>query len=198
MALTPLTKAEQLVRQRVLRDTRLRRALSREREGVEPIVNRFALLPPNARVNTQYRSALEGSRGMIAGGAVALGSVANDNRRAASNDNEGQRNNVKEKKIGVAQGMVMIVTAAFIDFVQFLLTLLIIGIIINPLISVIAFILFWSWFSLNGVKFFSGVKGIARFGIMSWTFLSELVPLLNAMPGWTVGVTMTYLSARRG
>lgn len=73
----------------------------------------------------------------------------------------------------------LIVVALFVDFFQFLLTLLAIGVFIAPVITVGATVLFWIWFKLLGISFTTSPKKFATFAIES---VGELIPIVNALP----------------
>ncbi len=95
-------------------------------------------------------------------------------------------------KISNFEAGLMIAVALIIDIVQFLLDLILIGFILDPIISVFAYLMFWFWFKLRGVSF-SNPKRAAIGGI---SFLLELIPGLDMLPALTVGVVMTYLSTK--
>ena len=82
--------------------------------------------------------------------------------------------------------------ALVIDLIQFLLDLILIGFIVDPIISIFAYLMFWFWFKLRGVSF-TNPKRAAIGGI---SFLLELIPGLDMLPALTAGVVMTYLSTR--
>lgn len=56
---------------------------------------------------------------------------------------------------GIATLMRM--TAGFIDALQFFINFIpVVGLLLNPLISVVALFLFWLWFSAHNIKIFQG------------------------------------------
>ena len=91
-------------------------------------------------------------------------------------------------RIGAFQAASMIGIAMFFDFLQLILTFLIIGLIINTILSVVIFLIFLAWFSANGVNYFAGAHAGRRFFIMSATFLAKLIPGINMLPLWTIRV----------
>lgn len=99
--------------------------------------------------------------------------------------------------IGWGQGIAMIAVAALIDLLQFFLTFLLIGLVVNFFISIVALLIFYGWFSVNGVSFLAGKRAFTRLMTFSAGFLGELIPLINAMPLWTASITMTVLQSRR-
>jgi hypothetical protein len=99
---------------------------------------------------------------------------------AAESRNEIHIPKKKRDRIGGLQRGAMLVVAAFLDFLQLILTFLIIGLIINTILSFVIFLLFFGWFSANGVNFFS-LKRPQRHLLV----LMKLVPGVNAIPLWT-------------
>ena len=84
--------------------------------------------------------------------------------------------------IGTASGVLMIAVAAVIDGIQFLLTLILIGFLVNPIISLVATMLFGIWLSHNGVSMMAP-KYAARFLL---TILGETV--FGTLPIWTFSI----------
>jgi len=84
--------------------------------------------------------------------------------------------------IGAMSGWAMIATAVLIDSVQFFLSIIIIGLVINPVISFVAMLLFGLWLSHNGLSVLSP-KYAARF---LFTFIGEVA--LGFLPIWTVTI----------
>jgi|GEM_PF-4992934 len=100
----------------------------------------------------------------------------------------GQIKRKKRHRVGGFQGAALIGLAMFFDFIQLILTFLIIGLIINTLLSIVIFLFFFAWFSFNGVSYFSGPHAERRFAVMSATFLAKLIPGINMMPLWTIRI----------
>ncbi|MBU6430847.1 MAG: hypothetical protein KGJ58_01005 [Patescibacteria group bacterium] len=90
----------------------------------------------------------------------------------------------------------MIAVAVFIDAVQAGVNLmdaipyvgLILSSVISDGISIFAFLTFFLWFHLAGLKFNSKIAA-STVG----AFFIELIPVLNALPAWTLSVTTTLL-----
>src|SRR3989344_6815759 len=76
----------------------------------------------------------------------------------------------EEKTIGGGTAFMMLFVAIVVDGLQALLTLLVVGIVVNPFISVITGILFWIWFYHLGVKM--GI-GLAATGVAELTILGS-------------------------
>ena len=90
----------------------------------------------------------------------------------------------------------MIVVALFFDGIQagtvYIFFIPFVGFILEPLIaagaSLFAFMTFFLWFNLSGIKFNSKIATT----IMG-TFFIELIPLLNTLPAWTLSMVITFL-----
>lgn len=87
----------------------------------------------------------------------------------------------------------MISTALFFDAWQALIQLIPgLGQIFASLVAMFAFMTFWFWFRLHGIKF-STAK---RSAIMGGGFFIELIPILNILPAWTLAVTLVITDLR--
>ncbi len=87
----------------------------------------------------------------------------------------------------------MISTALFFDAFQAVIQLIPgLGQILASLVGIYALLTFWLWFRLHGIKF-STPK---RAGTMGGGFLIELIPLLNALPAWTLAVALIIADLR--
>lgn len=90
----------------------------------------------------------------------------------------------------------MIAVAVFIDAIQAGVNLmdaipfvgLILSSVVSDGISIFAFLTFFLWFHLAGLKFDSKIAA-STVG----AFFIELIPVLNALPAWTLSVTTTLL-----
>lgn len=100
-----------------------------------------------------------------------------------------------EKKIGFFTILLMLGVAVVIDIVQFILALFVVGLVINRFISIFAFMLFFLWFLLNDVSFLSGKRWLSRTISFFGSAGGELVPVVGALPLWTIGIYLTIRSA---
>ncbi|KND48538.1 MAG: hypothetical protein AB200_02310 [Parcubacteria bacterium C7867-005] len=73
-----------------------------------------------------------------------------------------------------------------------LVPLSIIGWLVNLFISVFALLTLLLWFKLEGLKLLEKKNVIS----VSITSFIETVPMLNALPGWTILVLTKYLSEK--
>ncbi|MEI6843280.1 MAG: hypothetical protein WCK48_02125 [bacterium] len=93
----------------------------------------------------------------------------------------------KKDEISFVQTVFMVTVAIIFDVVQALIELIpILGQIISIFIDIAAFFTFYLWFKMNGMNFSDPKKA----GIMGGGFLIELIPILNALPAWTLAVVL--------
>ena len=88
----------------------------------------------------------------------------------------------------------MVSISVFFDIIEFILALLAVGLILNTIIGIIKWFLFWLWFTLRGVKFFGNTK---RLKIGAGAFILGLIPVINALPEFTVGIILTIRDVRK-
>lgn len=90
----------------------------------------------------------------------------------------------------------MIGVALFFDGIQagtiYIYAIPFVGPLLEPLIaggaSLFAFMTFSLWYKLLEIKFNSKI-----IGTIIGTFFIELIPILNALPAWTLSIVVTYL-----
>lgn len=90
----------------------------------------------------------------------------------------------------------MIGAALFFDTVQFGANLMhfipvignILAVIISSGVSIFAWLTFFLWFRLVGTKFDSKIVATTV-----GTFFIELIPVLNALPAWTLSIVVIFL-----
>ncbi|MEA2112713.1 MAG: hypothetical protein U9P50_01945 [Patescibacteria group bacterium] len=100
----------------------------------------------------------------------------------------------KEKqKIDNITAALMIGTAILIDSIQALLTMILIGPFVNWMISIFAWMTFFLWFILKGVRFTSNPKRVFTFLGGS---LLEAVPIIATLPVWTAVISTTIFTMR--
>ncbi len=83
----------------------------------------------------------------------------------------------------------LFVAVIFIDFLQFLLTLIGIGVFVNVAIDVVVGILLPFTLQMSGVSMASPKMIASVFGV----FGLELIPLIGALPLWTLDLIIIYL-----
>lgn len=89
-------------------------------------------------------------------------------------------------KIDSVTAAFMIATALFFDGVQAFLTLILIGPFVNWMISIMAWLTFFLWLSIKGVRFTQNPKNFFTF---NGGALCEMVPLVASLPAWTLAIT---------
>lgn len=103
----------------------------------------------------------------------------------------------KEERIKTWQGAGLIIMALSVDGFQAILTAVGIGLVLGPIISVIAYFSFWIFFMMLGVSF---VKSPKKLGVVGGTAIIET--LLSFLPGMTAGVAalvfMTWAEDKGG
>jgi hypothetical protein len=96
-------------------------------------------------------------------------------------------------RIGGIQKTIMISFALLFDFIEFILAIFAIGLILNRIITVLEYFIYIIWFALNRV-IFTKPKNIARLG---GTFTFEMIPVVGALPLFTLGVYMTIKQSQK-
>ncbi len=92
-------------------------------------------------------------------------------------------------RIGFVATSLLLVVALTLDALQFLLLFIPgLDVVFDFFIGVIAIIVFGVWFAILGVNYFSGDRTGAKLLSMVGSSVVELVPLLDALPGITLGV----------
>lgn len=96
-------------------------------------------------------------------------------------------------RIGMLQAAFMVLVAVLFDCADWLLDLLLgAGIIFDSVIGIIGWLVFYMWFRINGVSF-TNPKTALRF---NGTVIAEIVPFINQLPAWTVGIVWTIVAVR--
>jgi len=97
----------------------------------------------------------------------------------------------KKERIKTWMGACMIIVALCIDGIQILLTILLIGIFMGPVISAVASLGFWIWFKLLGVSFTKNPKNLAGMG---GTAIIKI--FLSFLPAFTAGIAAIVFLTR--
>lgn len=97
---------------------------------------------------------------------------------------------MKPRKLSIGARILLLMVALLTDGVQFLAELLLIGFIIDPIMSVVTTMIFWIVLQHNGIQMFGG----KRFWSGWTTTLVELIPGIDGIvPTWTAYAV--YLAA---
>ncbi|MEO6536429.1 MAG: hypothetical protein ABIT47_01945 [Candidatus Paceibacterota bacterium] len=101
-----------------------------------------------------------------------------------------------EYRIGLISGGFMIMTAIVLDCVQVLLAFTGVLVLASDLITFIAAPTFGIWFLMMRVNYFGGKKAMVKVTSMLTTLVVELVPIVDALPGITMGVVTVIFATR--
>lgn len=100
----------------------------------------------------------------------------------------------KRRRIGNTQGVLMIAVAGIIDGVQFLLNFIpFIGWILTALVSIFAWLTFFTWYKFNGIDF---LDSILKFVTMFAVAVIEIIPVFNSIPAWIASVLVMLFIVR--
>src|SRR4051812_10894664 len=94
-------------------------------------------------------------------------------------------------RISIPSGIIAISVAVVIDFLQLFLDVVIIGLILDSIITVFAGIGFGTWFSVKDVSVMSNDRALKFLG----TLLVEFLPAVDGVvPAWTIFVASTVIN----
>lgn len=103
----------------------------------------------------------------------------------------------KRQRISSIIATLMIGTAVVFDLVQFLLNFIpFVGWIATSLISVFAWLTFFTWFKLNGVSFLSGKTTVLKIASIFGVSILEIFPILNDLPAWIAYIVIMIFIVR--
>lgn len=97
-------------------------------------------------------------------------------------------------RIGALQALLMIGVSVLFDIAELILAFFAIGLIINRIIVIVKWVIFLLWFWFNGVHIIRNPKRRATAGI---TAIAGLIPIIGALPEFTIGIILTIKDARR-
>ena len=95
-------------------------------------------------------------------------------------------------RISPIMAILMIIMALLIDGTQFLLGLLVIGFVLNWIVSFYAWLSFYVWFKILNVSM-SDARGMKILLTMGAALGVELIPLINMLPAWTAFAILTIM-----
>ncbi|MFA7216529.1 MAG: hypothetical protein WC095_00910 [Candidatus Paceibacterota bacterium] len=100
----------------------------------------------------------------------------------------------KPKRIGTIMIVLLFYVAILADITQVILTFIpVVGEILPPIFSFAAGLSFFIWFRLIGVKL-SLIKDPKKIAGTAISFVAEYIPIIDALPGWTILVAITVLT----
>ncbi len=93
-------------------------------------------------------------------------------------------------------GCFMIAIAVLLDLLQILFTITLIFALAADLVTFIAAGIFGLWFLILGVSYTGGSRGMMKFMTAILSSVTELVPVIDAMPALTIGIATIILASR--
>ncbi len=100
----------------------------------------------------------------------------------------------KIDRIPKSTAALMVIMALFFDFLQMFLNFIFIGLILNPvLVTPMSALTFFIWYKMRGVGLSDSPK---RFVAYVASFLLELIPILNSLPGLTLSTLVMIIIVR--
>lgn len=94
------------------------------------------------------------------------------------------------RRIGLGTSFFLVSAALVLDGIS-LLAAFVPG--FGIVVAVFAYVLFFLWFALLGVRFMSGQKALRKVGSMAAGFIAEALPLIGALPAITMSVVLIIL-----
>lgn len=104
-----------------------------------------------------------------------------------------QQQEERRERIKVWMGAALVITALCIDLFEALLDLVGIGLVMSPIISICADLLFLIWFWMLGLGFIRNPKNFAAMGIQA---IIGLIPGLDILPELTLAILVIVLITR--
>lgn len=83
---------------------------------------------------------------------------------------------VVKRRIGKFTSFLMIFFALILDIIEFILALLLVGAIINRIITIFEYLIYWFWFKVKKASFAGKKMRVAG------SFVGEIIPFLGALP----------------
>lgn len=97
-----------------------------------------------------------------------------------------------QQRVDSITAILMIIVALLYDAVQAFLDFILIGLVVNWILDVWAWLTFFIWFKLKGVSFTNPKRAISLNG----GFIAELIPAVNALPIWTAAVIIMVITVK--
>ena len=94
--------------------------------------------------------------------------------------------------------VLMVLFAFLVDILELGLAISMVGLIINRLIVIIKWLVYTFWFYSLGVPIFklSGKRAQRRALVLATTFIVGMIPVLGALPEFTLGILATVAMTR--
>lgn len=103
-------------------------------------------------------------------------------------------------RMGAATATLLILVALGIDGIQAFLNFIVIGVVVNWIVSIVAWLLFYVWLKNLGISRSiapDSERKILMFLGLAFGF--EILPILNTLPGWTafaIGAVINEFGSR--
>ncbi len=108
------------------------------------------------------------------------------------NEGEEKKNQKAEQRINNVTAILMIITALAYDAAQAFLDFILIGLAVNWILDIWAWLTFYIWFKIKGVGFANPKRAVSLNG----GFIIELIPAVNALPVWTAAVIILVITVK--
>ena len=105
---------------------------------------------------------------------------------------------IPKQRISFLTAIFMLVTAFIIDCAQFVFAfLLAAGVALDFFFGALGTFTFLGWFWSKGVNYFGGSKAGIKIASILTTAIIEAIPLIDALPGLTMGVATIIWATRK-
>lgn len=102
-----------------------------------------------------------------------------------------------KQRISTVSAILMIMVAVIIDVAQFFVAFIPgVDVVLDFMLGVLGIFIFGIWFMFKGVNYFSGSKSGTKLASIFGTAIIELIPLVDALPGTTIGVATLIYATR--
>jgi len=108
------------------------------------------------------------------------------------NEGEEKKGQKAEQRINNVTAIFMIVVALLYDAAQAFLDFILIGLAVNWILDIWAWLTFFIWFKLKGVSFANPKRAVSLNG----GFILELIPAVNVLPIWTAAVIILVITVK--
>lgn len=130
-------------------------------------------------------------------------------RRKAPEEEEASKAEPPKLRINPVVAVFMLLLALAVDGAQILLDFILIGVVVNSIIDIYTWLIFYVWFKALGISF--GVAKGTKFGqgslvggnsesllknplvVIAVALVVEFIPVVNALPAWTAAIAITIV-----
>ncbi|OGZ95033.1 MAG: hypothetical protein A3I44_00845 [Candidatus Sungbacteria bacterium RIFCSPLOWO2_02_FULL_51_17] len=107
----------------------------------------------------------------------------------------------KGPRISFVEGTLLLLAALAIDAAQFLLALVVVGVVFNGIIDIAAWLAFYLFFKAKGLSFGLSFKNMLKGGaggimknplaISTFAAMIEFIPFIGSLPAWTLAIVLS-------